>query len=169
MNSIICVDISVLISSLNASFQQLFRMLHKTSAKLQKNSELYKRKTQKPAKQRESGLQKRTADNKSRGLLPQSGHCASSLRLCAVLTVPQACGLRLHHVAVVQTDGGDLVFVVAYEVHDGVAFWSTSASMRRNALKVDVLLWYIWRKHFAILSMVSSGNLPLRSMKALTP
>lgn len=92
MNSIICVDISVLISSLNASFQQLFRMLHKTSAKLQKNSELYKRKTQKPAKQRKSGLQKRAADNKSRGLLPQSGHYASSQRPCAVPTVPRACG-----------------------------------------------------------------------------
>ena len=73
-------------------------MLHKTSAKLQKISELYKRKAQKPAKQRKS------------------------LRPCAVLTVPQARGLRSHHVAVVQADGGDLVFVVAHEVHDGVAF-----------------------------------------------
>ena len=85
MNSIICVDISVLISSLNASFSATFQDAPQNVCKITKKFRHHQENGQ-------INLQNKAKAAQSRGLLPQSRHCALRPRPCAVITVSTARG-----------------------------------------------------------------------------
>ena len=85
MNSIICVDISVLISSLNASFSATFQDAPQNVCKITKKFRHHQENGQ-------INLQNKAKAAQCRGLLPQSRHCALRPRPCAVITVSTARG-----------------------------------------------------------------------------